>query len=105
MLSAISHLQPKSNPSHLCTFPNRLLFFSQVEKWFGQAKELSAIKTTCSHIQNMIIGVTKGFKYRMKMVYAHFPTNVQVKHKAIALFFIPRLFSVKSTLFSFSFVL
>merc|ERR1712224_689283 len=50
----------------------------KVEKWFGQAKELSAIKTTCSHIQNMIIGVTKGFKYRMKMVYAHFPTNVQI---------------------------
>merc|ERR1711959_853643 len=23
----------------------------KVEKWFGQAKELSAIKTTCSHIQ------------------------------------------------------
>merc|ERR1712164_205396 len=50
----------------------------KVEKWFGQAKELSAIKTTCSHIQNMIIGVTKGFKYRMKMVYAHFPTNTQI---------------------------
>merc|ERR1711959_133687 len=50
----------------------------KVEKRIGQAKELSAIKTTCSHIQNMIIGVTKGFKYRMKMVYAHFPTNVQI---------------------------
>merc|ERR1712167_417931 len=36
------------------------------------------IKVACSHIQNMIIGVTKGFKYRMKMVYAHFPTNVQI---------------------------
>merc|ERR1711977_218781 len=31
-----------------------------------------------NHIQNMIIGVTKGFKYRMKMVYAHFPTNAQI---------------------------
>merc|ERR1712100_813354 len=57
----------------------------KVEKWFGQAKELSAIKTTCSHIQNMIIGVTKGFKYRMKMVYAHFPTNVQINGKGDAL--------------------
>merc|ERR1711967_42111 len=51
----------------------------KVEKWFGQAKELSAIKTTSSHIQNMIDGVTKGFKYRMKMAYAHFPTNVQIQ--------------------------
>merc|ERR1712086_1156388 len=50
----------------------------KVEKWFGQPKELSSIKTCCSHIQNMITGVTKGFEYRMKMVYAHFPTNVQI---------------------------
>merc|ERR1712086_628224 len=50
----------------------------KVEKWFGQPKELSSIKTCCSHIQNMITGVTKGFEDRMKMVYAHFPTNVQI---------------------------
>merc|ERR1711977_388073 len=50
----------------------------KVEKWFAKSKELAVIKTTCSHIQNMIDGVTKGFKYRMKMVYAHFPTNVQI---------------------------
>merc|ERR1711924_362393 len=34
-----------------------------VELWFGLAKQA---------------GVIKGFKYRMKMVYAHFPTNVQI---------------------------
>jgi large subunit ribosomal protein L9e len=50
----------------------------KVEKWFAKSKELSVIKTCCSHIQNMIDGVTKGFQYRMKMVYAHFPTNVQI---------------------------
>merc|ERR1712100_716955 len=53
----------------------------KVEKWFASSKELSVIKTTCSHIQNMIDGVTKGFKYRMKMVYAHFPTNAQISNK------------------------
>merc|ERR1719440_371958 len=52
----------------------------KVEKWFGQSKELSAIKTCCSHIQNMITGVTKGFEYRMKMVYAHFPPNLQINN-------------------------
>merc|ERR1711907_449201 len=49
-----------------------------VEKWFALSKELSVIKTVTSHIQNMIDGVTKGFQYRMKMVYAHFPTNAQI---------------------------
>merc|ERR1712196_22068 len=57
----------------------------KVEKWFGKAKELAAIKTTCSHIQNMITGVTKGFEYKMKMVYAHFPTNVQIEKGGTAL--------------------
>jgi len=29
-----------------------------VEKWFGIRKELAAVKTVCSHIENMIKGVT-----------------------------------------------
>jgi large subunit ribosomal protein L9e len=50
----------------------------QIEKWFALSKENAVLKTCCSHIQNMITGVTKGFQYRMKMVYAHFPTNAQI---------------------------
>lgn len=30
----------------------------QVEKWFGKHKELAAVNTVCSHVQNMIKGVT-----------------------------------------------
>merc|ERR1712146_704367 len=59
----------------LCKLDDKTI---QVEKWFGTSKELAIIKTVCSHIENMFTGVTKGFKYRMKMVYAHFPTNVQI---------------------------
>jgi large subunit ribosomal protein L9e len=49
---------------------------AQVEKWFGSKKELAAVRSVCSHIANMQIGVTKGFEYKMKLVYAHFPINV-----------------------------
>merc|ERR1711964_742198 len=49
-----------------------------VEKWFGKKKELAAIKTVCSHIENLFTGVEKGFKYRMKLVCAHFPVNVGI---------------------------
>ncbi|EEB12056.1 60S ribosomal protein L9, putative [Pediculus humanus corporis] len=47
----------------------------KVEKWFGTKKELASVRTVCSHIENMIKGVTKGFQYKMRAVYAHFPIN------------------------------
>ncbi|CAG7819810.1 unnamed protein product [Allacma fusca] len=47
----------------------------KVEKWFGSKKEIAAVRTVCSHIENMIKGVTKGFCYKMRSVYAHFPIN------------------------------
>lgn len=47
----------------------------KVEKWFGAKKELAAVRTVCSHIENMIKGVTMGFQYKMRAVYAHFPIN------------------------------
>ena len=49
-----------------------------VEKWFGIRKELAAVKTVCSHIENMMKGTTKGYRYKMRSVYAHFPINVGV---------------------------
>jgi len=50
----------------------------RVEMWFGVRKQLATIRTIASHIQNMVTGVTKGYRYRMRFVYAHFPVNVNV---------------------------
>jgi len=50
----------------------------RVEKWFGKRKELAAVRTICSHITNLINGVTKGYKYKMRAVYAHFPINCAI---------------------------
>jgi large subunit ribosomal protein L6 len=35
--------------------------------------------TICSHIKNMILGVTIGFRYKMKIFYSHFPMSISVK--------------------------
>jgi len=38
----------------------------RVEKWFGTKKELAAVRTVCSHVENMLKGVTKGYQYKMR---------------------------------------
>ncbi|PVV03100.1 hypothetical protein BB560_002426 [Smittium megazygosporum] len=50
----------------------------RVVVWHGGRKHLACIRTICSHIQNLITGVTKGFEYKMRMVYAHFPIKVVI---------------------------
>eukprot|EP01133_Synstelium_polycarpum_P013879 gene13879-16370_t len=49
-----------------------------IDLWFGERREIASITTVASHIENMITGVTKGFEYKMRFVYAHFPINVAV---------------------------
>ncbi|AET38850.1 60S ribosomal protein uL6 Ecym_3363 [Eremothecium cymbalariae DBVPG len=47
----------------------------------GDRKHVAALRTVKSLISNMITGVTKGFKYKMRYVYAHFPINVNIVEK------------------------
>ena len=42
-------------------------------------KENALLGTFRSHITNMILGVTNGFEYKMKIVYSHFPVKTSVK--------------------------
>ncbi|KAJ7068378.1 ribosomal protein L6, alpha-beta domain-containing protein [Mycena amicta] len=43
--------------------------------WQGGRKHVACLRTIKSLITNMITGVTKGFQYKMRAVYAHFPIN------------------------------
>jgi len=49
------------------------------EMWFGDRKNLACIRTVLTHIKNMMVGVTKGYLFKMRMVYAHFPISVSVE--------------------------
>ncbi|MEM5793861.1 MAG: 50S ribosomal protein L6 [Candidatus Aenigmatarchaeota archaeon] len=37
------------------------------------------VGTLIAHLRNMVEGVQKGFKYKLKIVYSHFPVTVKVE--------------------------
>lgn len=52
-----------------------------IELHHGGRKAVATLRTVRTIINNMIIGVTKGFLYKMRYVYAHFPINVNVEKR------------------------
>merc|ERR1712170_209226 len=52
--------------------------FVRIRIWFGGQKQSCAVNTLKSAIGNMVIGVTEGFRYKMRLVHAHFPINVAI---------------------------
>ena len=50
-----------------------------IELHHGARKNVATLRTVKTIINNLIVGVTKGFKYKMRYVYAHFPINVNIE--------------------------
>ncbi|GKV25467.1 hypothetical protein SLEP1_g34905 [Rubroshorea leprosula] len=50
----------------------------KVEAWFGACESNAVIRTALSHVENLITGVIKGYHYKMRFVYAHFPINASI---------------------------
>jgi large subunit ribosomal protein L6 len=50
-----------------------------VSPFSSKRKDNVIINTVRSIINNMVTGVTKGYTYRLKVVYAHFPISVKTK--------------------------
>jgi large subunit ribosomal protein L6 len=50
----------------------------------SEKKKVKAmVGTIISHVNNMIIGVTKGYQYKLKIYSVHFPINITFKDKKI----------------------
>lgn len=50
---------------------------------YPKKSDKAALYTIKSHINNMFTGVTNGYTYKMKVVYAHFPLNISIKGKDV----------------------
>ena len=46
--------------------------------FFAKTKQISCLRSVCSHISNLFDGVTSKFEYKMRLVYAHFPINANI---------------------------
>ncbi len=51
-------------------------------KW-PRKKEAALVGTIHSHIQNMITGVTKGYSYKLKIVFSHFPISIKLQGRSV----------------------
>ena len=66
-----------SHPRVNITAKNNIVEISCMDS--PKRKEKALIGTFKAHINNMIKGVTEGFEYKMKTVFAHFPIKTSVE--------------------------
>ena len=64
-----------------------------VKPYGKRKKDLAVTNTSRSIIKNMIDGVLKGYTYKLKIIYAHFPISVKIKEGNI---FIENFFGERS---------
>lgn len=50
----------------------------EVSAVWPRRREKACVGTVAAHIRNMIRGVTKGFTYKLKIIFAHFPISVKI---------------------------
>ncbi|MCQ2970738.1 large subunit ribosomal protein L6 [Methanobrevibacter gottschalkii] len=80
---------PNGEDSRKFTYPNVNIKEEEnvviLETAFPKKKDKAMIGTTRAHINNMIVGVTDGFTYHMKIVFAHFPMTVKVQKDTVVI--------------------
>ena len=57
----------------------------QVYSKWARKREVALVGTALAHVRNMIRGVTKGYTYKLKIVYAHFPVTVKAQGNTVTI--------------------
>ena len=55
----------------------------QITSFSAKKKDVVSSNTVSSLVRNMVTGVTEGYLYKMKVVFAHFPVTVKVKGNTV----------------------
>src|SRR2546429_4627380 len=53
----------------------------RLETTWPRKRELGMLGTAAAHIRNMLKGVTDGYRYELKSVYAHFPVTIKADER------------------------
>ncbi|MEN3000032.1 MAG: 50S ribosomal protein L6 [Acidilobaceae archaeon] len=56
-----------------------------VESFFPSSREKATVGAVAAHIENMILGVTRGFRYKLKVIYVHYPISVKVEKGKVSI--------------------
>jgi len=54
-----------------------------VESDSARRKKKAIVGTFAAHIRNMILGVTEGFYYKLRILHSHFPIQVSVSRDSV----------------------
>jgi len=55
----------------------------KISPYSSRKRHMAVVNTARSIVENMIEGVTKGFTYKLKIAFAHFPVSVKVKGREV----------------------
>ncbi len=56
-----------------------------IETKMPRREQLAMLGTIESHLKNMITGVSKGYEYKMKVVYSHFPIQLKTEGNLVTI--------------------
>jgi large subunit ribosomal protein L6 len=56
-----------------------------VKPFTGKKKDVISANTVSSILRGLVHGVTKGYEYKMKIVFAHFPVTVKIKDDTVVI--------------------
>lgn len=75
-----------ASPLVRITIENRTLnFYARGKEGKITKKEKRVIGTFAAHIVNLIVGISEGFEYKLKICSGHFPMNVKAENREIVI--------------------